>query len=327
MSNIRELKKENLTMLPIEQLEPSEFNTYAIEDLDELIGSIKSCGLLTPLSVIGPTKEGMYEILSGERRFTAIDTINKENENFKFVPCYIVGSADMDPLEQKLIIETANVETRDFDKNERVFSIIRILKDMKSDDKYKASNIIKELEQYVGMSERYRRAYVTIFDNGGDDLIEAVSKSNTRVMDAARLALLDEDEKAEATKRLNEGDSAKNIINDFKNKKALDEAQKQAERETFLLEDDVDNISLDDVLGLIDDAGISTDGLSIDTTKSLKGLSKSDKETGNNTLETVVKWCKKMMSKTSYTPEESEALVSVLNLAEYINTYVDLQSA
>lgn len=321
---MQNLKKGTQNLISIEKLYPSPLNTYPIKDIDEMIGSIKACKLITPLTVIGPDADGRYEILSGERRFTALQSIYEETGEYAEVPCYVIGDINTGEFEKKLTIESANIETRDFNKNERVFNIIRILKDMKGDEKYKTSTLIRDLEEYIGLSERYRRAYVTVFNNAGDELIEAINNSNIRIMDGATLSLLEEDEQEEAVERINSGEKAKDIIDDFKNKKALEQAQKQAERELMAMEN-IDDMSLNDVLGILDDSDISMNGIATDTTHLLKGLTKDG--SNSNDLNVVVRWCKKMIGKTEYTPEETDALISVLSLAEHINAYTDLQIA
>lgn len=48
-----------------------ELTLPAAEPDDDLTSSMRYLGLLTPLAVIGPDEHGYYEILSGERRYSA----------------------------------------------------------------------------------------------------------------------------------------------------------------------------------------------------------------------------------------------------------------
>lgn len=50
------------------------------KDIDELAASIKKVGLLEPITVCpSPDQEGMFEILTGQRRFLAHQALNKES--------------------------------------------------------------------------------------------------------------------------------------------------------------------------------------------------------------------------------------------------------
>jgi ParB family chromosome partitioning protein len=64
------------TMLEIEKIRPAEDQprkTFYQESLDELAASIKERGVLQPIVVrpMSGDKDGLYEIVMGERRFRA----------------------------------------------------------------------------------------------------------------------------------------------------------------------------------------------------------------------------------------------------------------
>ena len=63
MENYNIITDGELRRIELSLLIPSPLNNYPIGDITSLMGSIKSCGLITPLSVIGPANDGTYTIL------------------------------------------------------------------------------------------------------------------------------------------------------------------------------------------------------------------------------------------------------------------------
>ena len=68
-------KKEAITNLSISTLYPfagHPFNIFEDQAMDEMVSSIKSYGILTPITV-RPRDDGGYEIVSGHRRVRACE--------------------------------------------------------------------------------------------------------------------------------------------------------------------------------------------------------------------------------------------------------------
>lgn len=101
----------------------SEKNFYRIEDIDALAEDILLHGLQHNL-VVRPTEAGTYELISGERRFTALSRLAAEgNAQFQLVPCKI---EDVDDLiaEERLI--AANALTRVLMPAEQLEQVARL---------------------------------------------------------------------------------------------------------------------------------------------------------------------------------------------------------
>lgn len=207
------MSKKQQTLIDVGKIEPSPLNSFEVDDIDDMIGSLKSLGLLTPLSVIGPTKEGNYQVLSGERRFRGILEIRKDDVDFySQVPCYIVGNENMDELEQKLIIESANLETRDFNKDEHRFNIIAILKQMADEGKIEKRKLVDEMGKYMTGSIRYRRMYQTIFNNGTEETKELLKNKELAVHEASRISTLDEETQKVVADVIHAGVDKKDVL-------------------------------------------------------------------------------------------------------------------
>lgn len=120
--------------IPLDKIRRNEKNEYPIIELDKLQNSILTFGLIEPLSVHFISEEDMYELESGERRFTAIqnlinkytsDDIDKTSAEYQLyrknveqfflngLPCKIENEAHPLYSEARLII--ANNEKRSDD--------------------------------------------------------------------------------------------------------------------------------------------------------------------------------------------------------------------
>ena len=207
------MDKKEQVMIDFNNLEPSPFNSFMDEDhdrIDDMVGNIKSLGLITPLSVIGPFDNGNYQILSGERRYQAIKKIRQEEEyanNYENVACYVVGTKDMDEYEQKLVIESANIETRDFDKNAHILNLVSLLIEMRDSGKISNEQIATEMDKYMSCSERYKRMYKTICARGTEETKEILKSGKIAVHEAAKIATMPEEAQKLAAEMINEAEN------------------------------------------------------------------------------------------------------------------------
>ena len=128
--DIDSAKANKITFIPFNKLQASELNkTIFIVD-DELSESIKENGLFQSL-IVKRIENDKYEVLSGNRRFTAFQKLIAEDSEFKYkfnnnsklidpintgIPCTIIEK-EMTPDEEKHFI-MANNKTRDFDRLE-----------------------------------------------------------------------------------------------------------------------------------------------------------------------------------------------------------------
>ena len=174
---------KTLMMVDLDKVSPNPLNQYKADDLEDLIGNIKSLGLLTPLSVVGPTTHGEYILISGERRYWACKQIHSEDETqFAQIPIYVLHDAGLYQDIQELMIESANLEIRDnFDKNKHRLHILQILKRMVENEQLAASKVTSEACRYMKVSQRFARMYRNIFENDNEALIDLISAPVTYV--------------------------------------------------------------------------------------------------------------------------------------------------
>lgn len=188
------MNERKLEFVDFGNLEPSQFNSYEITAIEDMVGTLKSVGLLTPLTVIGPYPSGKYSIISGERRYTGMKKCIEDLDydgSFDKVPCYVVHGYDTDQTIQELELEIANLETRDSsDKDKHRFKLVSILKKMAESGKIKEKEIVSIMGKCMRESDRYKRMYVAIFDKGTDSTKQLILDKQLSIAEGAALSQL-----------------------------------------------------------------------------------------------------------------------------------------
>lgn len=149
--------------LPTWGIKPSPMNprkTFDEGAIAELAASIKQHGLLQPITV--RPKDGIYEIVMGERRFRAWKENMAQNPDFpKEIPCIVREMNDEEALDAMI---TENLQREDVDPIEEAFAFGQLLKTGKTieqiadrfgkskrfiQDRIKLDNLLPELKQFV----------------------------------------------------------------------------------------------------------------------------------------------------------------------------------
>ena len=107
-------KRRVVEMLPVQKILANEMNFYDVSDVDDLINSILTHGLLEPI-VVRRADDDKYVIISGHRRYRAWMTILNDNlceepTAFVEIPCFVVKPKD--ELVEELMLIQANSATR-----------------------------------------------------------------------------------------------------------------------------------------------------------------------------------------------------------------------
>jgi len=125
------------------------------EGLNELRDSIKTHGLLTPISVRFDPKSNKYIIISGERRWIA-----SGRAGLAEMPCYVSEiNSDSVKLARQLI---ENIQREDLSPIDRARGMFD-LRDLMSKDSGKPVEW-KEVEQMLGINERRRRQFLALLN-------------------------------------------------------------------------------------------------------------------------------------------------------------------
>ena len=229
MNTLMDEYKTEEKRIDISLLKPSKDNTFDTEDISDLVDSIRTLGVLEPLTVIGPDPDGNYEILCGERRYKSSLEINKDSDGvLSELPCYVVGSYDMPSVLKKLIIEESNLQSREeYNRESHRFEVIRLYKKLADEGTIKQKEIVSLLQKRLKLSKRYSVMYMTVFREGIPELEKAVKSEKTKsdesgeavhipVSLASRIAMMNEEKQLEAIDRINKGEKPAQVVNDMK---------------------------------------------------------------------------------------------------------------
>lgn len=111
----------DILRIPVDMIEPNPFQprmSFDQEALEELAESIKTLGLIQPITVRQIT-EGRYQIISGERRFKACRLTG-----MTMIPAYIRDANDQGMLEMAIV---ENIQRENLDPIEIAMSYQRLI--------------------------------------------------------------------------------------------------------------------------------------------------------------------------------------------------------
>ena len=169
--------------LPTWGIKPSPMNprkTFDEGAIAELAASIKQHGLLQPITV--RPKDGIYEIVMGERRFRAWKENMAQNPDFpKEIPCIVREMNDEEALDAMI---TENLQRKDVDPIEEAFAFGQLLKTGKT---------IEQIADRFGKSKRFIQERIKL-DNLLPELKQFVTKEWMTIGAAMHICKLTEEE-------------------------------------------------------------------------------------------------------------------------------------
>ncbi|MBP5720954.1 MAG: ParB/RepB/Spo0J family partition protein [Bacteroidales bacterium] len=117
----RPASEADILRIPVDMVEANPFQprmTFDRESLEELAASIRSLGLIQPVTVrrLG---SGMYQIISGERRYRAC-----RMAGMTMIPAYVRDTNDQGMLEMAIV---ENIQREDLDPVEVAMSFQRLI--------------------------------------------------------------------------------------------------------------------------------------------------------------------------------------------------------
>lgn len=121
---LKELTRETLE-IPVDEIEVNPFQPrvdFDVEALDELAQSIRTHGIIQPLT-IRRLNEHSFQLISGERRLRAAKLAG-----LKTVPAYIRVANDQGMLEMAIV---ENIQREDLNAMEMAFSLQRLIDECK----------------------------------------------------------------------------------------------------------------------------------------------------------------------------------------------------
>ena len=128
----------DVVRIPAGMIEPNPFQprmSFDTEALEELTNSIRTLGLIQPITV-RKTDDGKYQIISGERRFRACRAAGMD-----FIPAYIRSASDQGMLEMAIV---ENIQREDLDPIEVALGYRRLIEECSLTQEQMAERIGKK---------------------------------------------------------------------------------------------------------------------------------------------------------------------------------------
>ena len=116
-------RSADIMLIPVEMIEPNPFQprlSFDAESLNELADSVKTLGLIQPITVRRKASD-KFQIISGERRFRACRLAGLDE-----IPAYIRETNDQGMLEMAIV---ENVQREDLDPIEIALSYQRLIEE------------------------------------------------------------------------------------------------------------------------------------------------------------------------------------------------------
>lgn len=108
---VEQAQSEQIVYIDIDELEVNPKNFYGMRDIDALAGLIAVSHLIEPLTVIKNSENGKYRIISGHRRYAAVQKLLDEGDyTERKLPCIVKAC-------EKIKIEQKNGEIIEFDED------------------------------------------------------------------------------------------------------------------------------------------------------------------------------------------------------------------
>ena len=181
-----------LEYIDINKIHRSEKNFYEIIDIDDLAEDIKINGLNHNI-VVRPTENGTYELIGGERRYTALSKlVNEGNKQFASVPCKIV---ELNDLDAEIVLIQANAQTRELSESEKLKQVQRLseLYKAKKANGEKVGKIREVIANDLKLSPTQVGRYERINNNLIPELKELLEQGNLSTSNASEFSTLSEE--------------------------------------------------------------------------------------------------------------------------------------
>ncbi|HFD8682992.1 TPA: ParB N-terminal domain-containing protein [Clostridium perfringens] len=229
--------KENFKVeyIDIENIKRNEKNFYDIVDVEELAEDIKLNGLNHNL-VVRKLDNGQFELISGERRYTALSKLVKEgNKTFALVPCKVIEVNDTDA---EIILIQANAQTRELTEVEKLKQVQR-LKELYKIKKANGEKVTGKVREIIANDLKLSPTQVGRYEKINSSLIpelkNIIEKGNLTIANASEFANLSEDNQKVIFELINsnvklsknEAIELKNKLKKFEEEKALEYKERE----------------------------------------------------------------------------------------------------
>lgn len=191
------MQEQDYEFVDYELIDPNPDNDYPINGMDMTIYTIEEYGLFHNL-VLCKTDNGRYKIISGERRYLAIgEGRNKCIEENKPIPVkyqkILAKIVNSTTLEQKIILELANLDTRKMSneiKRQHIFKLSQLLmkKNELANSRKEKVNIAQMIAGALNLEKRQVLKYNKINKFLITEMVAIFDKGDLTIDQAERIA-------------------------------------------------------------------------------------------------------------------------------------------
>ena len=224
--------KENFKIeyINIDRIRRNEKNFYEIVDIEALAEDIKLNGLNHNL-VVRKLDNDMYELISGERRYTALSKlVNEGNKEFNLVPCKVIESNDID---SEIILIQANAQSRELTEVEKLTQVERLqeLYKIKKKNGEKVPGKIRDIiANDLNLSATQVGRYERINNKLIPELKAVIEQGNLTIANASEFSSLSEENQRVILNLIDDkANMSKQEAIDLKNKLKKIEEEKELE--------------------------------------------------------------------------------------------------
>lgn len=325
-------------LLTHDRIKKNPLNTYPAKNIDDMVTTLRTYGLIEPLAVIGPDEEECYILISGERRLEALKKLNEEesteDEERKWpvnIPCHVIGLADMPEDDQKLLIEIANLESREMneDRTKHMANVMRLLKRKVESGALSERKIAMKASEYFKTSTRYARYWRLVFmdeKEHADKIQKLAEDGQVKIREAAQITKMDNPEdRMEVIEQIEEGMPAQEVIDKKK-------AEIKKKGKINIKKEDLDNLSVPleelDAMKGSDMSGATAANSNVENAvkasdsvqpEGVESWEADYEDNYEDNLQMIIDWCEKIKTVEDPTDEEWEAIKACEEVAEHFS--------
>lgn len=192
----------------INDIVENENNKYSVDDVDDLVDSIRTVGGLKQNLDVMKMPNGKYKLLTGHRRIKALRILAKEEKKYEIAPCTItdLGSVELpvsDDMKEQYLITITNSTQRsmtDADKYNQYLDLKAIYTEAKSNGYTLSTKMRNLIAKDMDMSPAQIGKMDYINNNADDSLKKRLLKNQVSIAQANEIA---HDAKEKTTKKNN----------------------------------------------------------------------------------------------------------------------------
>lgn len=179
----------NMRLIDIDKIKVNERNFYKIEEIEELAEDIRENGLAHNL-VVNKIDENNYKLISGERRYTAIKSLNEQGyQGFNKIPCKIINKNEVDAQIRLIQI---NALTRNLSEYEKMVQVeqLKVLYEAKKQNGEKIKGRVEDKISEILSISKSQVNRLNAISKGIDPLKEALKNKEIGQYEASQVARL-----------------------------------------------------------------------------------------------------------------------------------------